>query len=261
MQQDVYTSLHIEEFDIEIRETKLGREEFTRDIPNVSEKMLRNLDEGGIVRVGTFVRPGDILVGKVSPKSKTELTPEEKLLHAIFGRAGEDVKNDSLEVPSGIEGIVIHTQKFSRRMSLNDEERRSFEKALKDAESDGNAKIATAFGALVEELERILGKKIDSEDGAPLLHGREHRSLAEEAAKFKVEALDIRSPQRKADVDKALKQLWPAVEDALDSRDRVLNSMKRGDELRSGVLQMVKVYIAAKRVISVGDKMAGRPGN
>ena len=113
VKNDTYTSLHIEEFDVEIRETKLGREEFTRDIPNVSEKALRNLDETGIVRVGTFVKPGDILVGKVSPKSKTELTPEEKLLHAIFGRAGEDVKNDSLEVPSGIEGIVIDTQKFS----------------------------------------------------------------------------------------------------------------------------------------------------
>ena len=118
VKNDTYTSIHIEEFDIEIRETKLGREEFTRDIPNVSEKALRNLDESGIVRVGTYVRPGDILVGKVSPKSKTELTPEEKLLHAIFGRAGEDVKNDSLEVPSGVEGIVIDTQKFSRRMSL-----------------------------------------------------------------------------------------------------------------------------------------------
>ena len=104
VKNDTYTSLHIEEFDVEIRETKLGREEFTRDIPNVSEKMLRNLDENGIVQIGTFVEPGDILVGKVSPKSKTELTPEEKLLHAIFGRAGEDVKNDSLEVPSGVEG-------------------------------------------------------------------------------------------------------------------------------------------------------------
>ena len=123
---DTYTSIHIEDFDVEIRETKLGREEFTRDIPNVSEKALRNLDESGIVQVGTFVRPGDILVGKVSPKSKTELTPEEKLLHAIFGRAGEDVKNDSLEVPSGIEGIVIDTHKFSRRMSLSDDERKLF---------------------------------------------------------------------------------------------------------------------------------------
>ena len=129
VENDTYTSIHIEEFDIEIRETKLGREEFTRDIPNVSEKLLRNLDESGIVRVGTYVEPGDVLVGKVSPKSKTELTPEEKLLHAIFGRAGEDVKNDSLEVPSGVEGIVIDTQKFSRRMSLSEDERKAFEAA------------------------------------------------------------------------------------------------------------------------------------
>ena len=115
VKNDTYTSIHIEEFDIEIRETKLGREEFTRDIPNVSRRPWRNLDENGIVRIGTYVLPGDILVGKVSPKSKSELTPEEKLLHAIFGRAGEDVKNDSLEVPSGVEGIVIDTQKFRRR--------------------------------------------------------------------------------------------------------------------------------------------------
>ena len=137
VEADTYTSIHIEEFDIEIRETKLGREEFTRDIPNVSEKQLRNLDENGIVRVGTYVRPGDILVGKVSPKSKTELTPEEKLLHAIFGRAGEDVKNDSLEVPSGVEGIVIGTQKFSRRMSLSEDERKAFEAALEGGRGQG----------------------------------------------------------------------------------------------------------------------------
>src|SRR5512139_1853653 len=143
VQNDTYTSIHIEEFDVEIRETKLGREEFTRDIPNVSEKALRNLDENGIVRIGTFVKPGDILVGKVSPKSKTELTPEEKLLHAIFGRAGEDVKNDSLEVPSGNEGIVISTQKFSRRMSLNEDERKAFDKELKEAENEGNKRVAT----------------------------------------------------------------------------------------------------------------------
>ncbi|MGA2033845.1 MAG: DNA-directed RNA polymerase subunit beta, partial [Thermoguttaceae bacterium] len=152
VENDTYTSIHIEEFDIEIRETKLGREEFTRDIPNVSEKMLRNLDETGIVRVGVYVRPGDVLVGKVSPKSKTELTPEEKLLHAIFGRAGEDVKNDSLEVPSGVEGIVIDTQKFSRRMSLSEDERKAFETALKEAEVEGNAQIAAAFGELVAQL-------------------------------------------------------------------------------------------------------------
>ena len=140
VKEDVYTSIHIEEFEIEIRETKLGREEFTRDIPNVSEKALRNLDENGIIRIGTYCKPGDILVGKVAPKSKSELTPEEKLLHAIFGRAGEDVKNDSLEVPSGVEGIVINTQRFSRRMSLNEDERKAFEKELKDTEMPPRAR-------------------------------------------------------------------------------------------------------------------------
>ncbi len=194
VQNDVYTSIHIEEFDIEIRETKLGREEFTRDIPNVSEKMLRNLDETGIVRVGTYVRPGDILVGKVSPKSKTELTPEEKLLHAIFGRAGEDVKNDSLEVPSGVEGIVIDTQKFSRRMSLTEEERKAFETALKEAESEGNERIASAFGSLVANIEEVLKKKLTDEDGNPLVEGRDYRSLAEQAQNFNLEALDVPQP-------------------------------------------------------------------
>jgi DNA-directed RNA polymerase subunit beta len=259
VQDDTYTSIHIEEF--EIRETKLGREEFTRDIPNVSEKALRNLDESGIVRIGTYVRPGDILVGKVSPKSKTELTPEEKLLHAIFGRAGEDVKNDSLEVPSGVEGIVIDTQKFSRRMSLSEDERKAFEKLLKEAESEGAAKIAAAFTALVTEVEEVLGRKLTDDEGAPLVHGQDPKYIAEQATLFKLDSLDIRSPQRKADVEKLWKQGWPSVEVALDERDRKLNSMKRGDELRSGVLQMVKVYVAAKRVISVGDKMAGRHGN
>jgi len=258
---DVYTSIHIEEFDIEIRETKLGREEFTRDIPNVSEKALRNLDENGIVQVGTYVRPGDILVGKVSPKSKTELTPEEKLLHAIFGRAGEDVKNDSLEVPSGIEGIVIHTQKFSRRMSLAEEERKQFEQTLKDIEAAGNAKIAETFGVLVGKVEEVLKRKLTDDDGTPLIEEKEHRYVAEQAQRFRLESLDARGAKQKADLDRVYKEYWPPVEDAIDDRDRQLNSMKRGDELRSGVLQMVKVYIAAKRVISVGDKMAGRHGN
>ena len=261
VEADTYTSLHIEEFDIEIRETKLGREEFTRDIPNVSERQLRNLDENGIVRTGTYVRPGDVLVGKVSPKSKTELTPEEKLLHAIFGRAGEDVKNDSLEVPSGVEGIVIGTQKFSRRMSLSEDERKAFEAALKEAEAKGNERIAVAFGELVKEIEDVLKKKLTDEDNNPLVEGQEHRYVAEQAHQFDIEKLDIRSPQRKADVEKVHKNLWPAVETAIDAKERTLNSMKRGDELRSGVLQMVKVYVAAKRVISVGDKMAGRHGN
>jgi len=260
---DTYTSIHIEEFDVEIRETKLGREEFTRDIPNVSEKALRNLDDSGIVQVGTYVRPGDVLVGKVSPKSKTELTPEEKLLHAIFGRAGEDVKNDSLDVPSGIEGIVIDTQKFSRRMSLSDEERKVFEKDLKEAETEGNKKIAQAFGEMIEEMEKVAGKTLTDEDGVPLAKDQDPKFVAERATQFRLSQItgNMRSESKIGEIDGIYKNYWPVVEQSIDNRDRKLNSMKRGDELRSGVLQMVKVYIAAKRVISVGDKMAGRHGN
>ncbi|MEX0938025.1 MAG: DNA-directed RNA polymerase subunit beta [Pirellulales bacterium] len=261
VKNDTYTSIHIEEFDVEIRETKLGREEFTRDIPNVSEKALRNLDDNGIVQIGTYVEPGDVLVGKVSPKSKTELTPEEKLLHAIFGRAGEDVKNDSLEVPSGVEGIVIDTQKFSRRMSLSEDERKEFEKSLKATEGEGNRLVAEAFSAMVVEMETVLQRTLADDDGTPLVRDQEPKFIAEQAQTFKLDSVDIRSPQRKAEVERIYKTQWPLVEVAMDERDRRLNSMKRGDELRSGVLQMVKVYLATKRVISVGDKMAGRHGN
>ncbi|MDP6442915.1 MAG: DNA-directed RNA polymerase subunit beta [Pirellulaceae bacterium] len=263
VRNDTYTSIHIEEFDVEIRETKLGREEFTRDIPNVSEKALRNLDDSGIVRVGTYVRPGDILVGKVSPKSKTELTPEEKLLHAIFGRAGEDVKNDSLEVPSGIEGIVIDTQKFSRRLSLSEDERKAFEKELKEVENEGNSAIADAFADMIDQMEGVLNKPLADEDGTPLTRDQDSRYIAEQATQFRLDAVlaPLRSEDRIAELQQIYKNSWPSIETAIDIRDRKLNSMKRGDELRSGVLQMVKVYISTKRVISVGDKMAGRHGN
>jgi len=263
VKEDVYTSIHIEEFDVEIRETKLGREEFTRDIPNVSDKALRNLDDSGIVQVGTYVRPGDILVGKVSPKSKTELTPEEKLLHAIFGRAGEDVRNDSLEVSSGVEGIVIDAQKFSRRMSLSEEERKLFEKTLKTVETDGNHRIADQFGNMINEIETALGKVLTDEDGIPVTRDQDTKTIAERAQTFSLDSIigGMRSEDRIAEVEAIYKNYWPDVETAIDARERTLNSMKRGDELRSGVLQMVKVYIATKRVISVGDKMAGRHGN
>ena len=198
------------------------------------------------------------------PKSKTELTPEEKLLHAIFGRAGEDVKNDSLEVPSGIEGIVIDTQKFSRRMSLTEDERKKFEKELKDAETEGNALISQVFTAMIREMETVLGRQLTDED--KYAAGRRSGPEVPRRARSTVPTqLDHRQNaqcrERIRRCGKRLQDLWPDVEAAIDSRDRKLNSMKRGDELRSGVLQMVKVYIATKRVISVGDKMAGRHGN
>ncbi len=262
VRDDVYTSIHIEEFEIEIRETKLGREEFTRDIPNVSEKALRNLDDNGVVRIGTYVKPGDILVGKVAPKSKSELTPEEKLLHAIFGRAGEDVKNDSLEVPSGVEGIVINTQRFSRRMSLSEEERKAFEKELKDTEAAENVRIADEYKQMVKALEELIGGPVsDPGTGKPLGRAKDPKDLVDENDRFKLESLDIRSPDVVNKAREVVRQYVPRVEALKDEKERRINSLKRGDELPSGVLQMVKVYIATKRVISVGDKMAGRHGN
>src|SRR5262245_6435854 len=262
VKEDTYTSIHIEEFEVEIRETKLGREEFTRDIPNVSEKALRNLDEHGIVRIGTYVQPGDILVGKVSPKSKTELTPEEKLLHAIFGRAGEDVKNDSLEVPSGVEGIVIGTQRFSRRMSLSEEERKAFEKELKDTETQYNNQISELFKGLVTQLEEVLERELtDPQSGEKLGRSTEPKKVADQAERFRFDDLDIRSPARFQQSREVYRDHWQKIEAIIDEKRRKINTLKRGDELQSGVLQMVKVYIATKRQISVGDKMAGRHGN
>ena len=263
VKEDVYTSIHLDEYDVEIRETKLGREEFTRDIPNVSEKALRHLDETGVVKTGTRVSPGDILVGKVSPKAKSELTPEEKLLHAIFGRAGEDVKNESLEVPSGVSGIVIHTEVFSRRMSLSDVERKRFEDSLKKAEEEADAKIAEAFKAFLGEFEGVLGQPVVDADGRELKTLDESGAVAEFARRFRshFDEMDIRTPQKKTAARRMLSENWISVEDVIDTEDHRVNSMKRGDELPSGVLQMVKVYVASKRQISVGDKMAGRHGN
>jgi DNA-directed RNA polymerase subunit beta len=256
--------LHIEEFDIEIRETKLGKEEFTRDIPNVSPKALSNLDEHGVVQVGTFVKPGDILVGKVSPKSRSELTPEEKLLHAIFGRSGEDVKNDSLEVPSGVEGIVIDTQRFSRKTSMTDEERKALDRQRDQIEAKYGKLIAEQFRAFVKDLAHALDRKEkDLKDPATgkQLGDDKDVAVAAQAAAFKVENLDIRSPEK----EKKARDLWKKYGDRIaihvEERERRINSLNRGDELPSGVQQMVKVYVATKRVISVGDKMAGRHGN
>jgi DNA-directed RNA polymerase subunit beta len=263
VENDTYTSIHIEEFEIEIRETKLGKEEFTRDIPNVSPKALSNLDEHGVVRIGTFVVPGDILVGKVSPKSKSELTPEEKLLHAIFGRAGEDVKNDSLEVPSGVEGIVIDTQRFSRRASMSEEEKKAFDKQLKELENNCNKQIADQFRAMVADIGQVLDKPVLKDNVTNKTLGQEKNDsvVVEQAGTFTLDHLDIRSPERKRQCEEIYSRHKERIDFLFDEKERKINSLKRGDELPSGVQQMVKVYIATKRQISVGDKMAGRHGN
>ncbi|NNF43281.1 MAG: DNA-directed RNA polymerase subunit beta [Phycisphaerales bacterium] len=261
VKDDTFTSIHIESFDVEIRETKLGREEFTRDIPNVSEKMLRNLDDDGIIRIGARVGPGDILVGKVSPKSKSELTPEEKLLHAIFGRAGEDVKNDSLEVPAGTEGIVIGAKKFSRRMHLNDEQRKRLKEQMSGYEEEMNGKAITLFRQMVGQLNDIMGTQMVD----PTTRQKVGASDIPEVILEQIENFDTKwikgSKEIKEQALVAFGQFWPRVEAILAEKDRRLAHMKRGDELPSGVLEMVKVYLATKRQLSVGDKMAGRHGN
>jgi DNA-directed RNA polymerase subunit beta len=264
VKDDVYTSIHIDEFEIEIRETKLGREEFTRDIPNVSERALRNLDETGIVRVGTRVRPGDILVGKVAPKSKSELTPEEKLLHAIFGRAGEDVKNASLEVPTGVEGIVIAAEKFSRKVNLTENERTRNLEEIKNAEIEFLKHYRESTRSLLAEITEILGKSLTEADGRTklkvhdemlILDLRRIRDLVRAAADA-----PENSGKRAAILD-AVQGYTERIEDAETEKNKLVNRLSRGDELPTGVLEMVKVYVATKRRISVGDKMAGRHGN
>ncbi|HIJ54239.1 MAG TPA: DNA-directed RNA polymerase subunit beta [Planctomycetes bacterium] len=258
---DSFTSIHIDEFTAEVRETRLGREEFTRDIPNVSEKALRNLDEYGVVCEGTRVCPGDILVGKVVPKSKTELTPEEKLLHAIFGRAGEDVKNDSLELPSGYEGVVIKTERFTRRGVATDEEKRTLAAEIRQYEKRARAKECMVFRQMIEAIH----KKFDVNIVDPSTRQKVGQSPNEEVIYEQVENFNIkwvRPASARDDVQKIIeKGFWGKITEIQEEKKRRTDSMKHGDELPSGVLQMVKVYVAVKRALSIGDKVAGRHGN
>ncbi|MCC7144987.1 MAG: DNA-directed RNA polymerase subunit beta [Phycisphaeraceae bacterium] len=261
VKKDAFTSIHIEEFDVEIRETKLGREEFTRDIPNVSEKMLSMLDDNGAIRIGAYVRPGDILVGKVSPKSKSELSPEEKLLHAIFGRAGEDVKNDSLEVPAGTEGIVIGAKRFSRRMHMNEEQKRQLRREMREYEVAMDTRACDLFRQMVEQVNEVTGSPlIDPSTRQKVAASDITEVVMEQIDSFNLDWIKG-SKAAKQQAEQIHGQFWPRIMALRKEKERKLAHMKRGDELPSGVLEMVKVYIATKRQLSVGDKMAGRHGN
>jgi DNA-directed RNA polymerase subunit beta len=263
VKQDSFTSIHIEEYDVEIRETKLGKEEFTRDIPNVGEKALSNLDDKGIVRIGTRVKAGDILVGKVAPKSKSELTPEEKLLHAIFGRAGVDVKNSSLTMPPGSRGVVIGAQHFTRRINMTDADRRMTLDQIRDAEKRCLLKHRTHYGNMLKDVTKALGdsvmddmtgKAVELDDTATFDELRRVKLLCQSAGDqatgdVRTSVYDaIAEHQTKIDADEA-------------EKTKLVNKLSRGDELPTGVLEMVKVYVATKHNLNVGDKMAGRHGN
>ena len=262
VKDDAFTSIHLEEYEVEIRETKLGREEFTRDIPNVSERALRNLDANGVVLIGTRVGPGDIMVGKVSPKSKSELSPEEKLLHAIFGRAGEDVKNDSLELPAGEEGVVVDAKRFSRRMHMTEEQRKELNRQVREYQAGMNARMIRVFKLMVGEVNEVLGAAmVDPSTRQKVAQSDSDAVVMEQIDGFTLKWVKTAKPAARQQAEALYARYWPRIEEIRKERDRKLEHMKRGDELPSGVLEMVKVRVATKRRLGVGDKMAGRHGN
>ena len=264
VKDDVYTSIHIDEFEIEIRETKLGREEITRDIPNEPERALRHLDESGIVQVGTRVKAGDILVGKVAPKAKSELTPEEKLLHAIFGRAGEDVKNASLDVPTGVEGIVIAAEKFSRKVNLTENERTRNLQEIKTAEIEFLKQYRESTSRLVADANTIAGKPLLAPDGKTKLAVLDEMLILDLRGirdGVRAAAESLKEAKKRQALLNLVREYSERIEEAETQKNKLVNRLSRGDELPTGVLEMVKVYVATKRRVSVGDKMAGRHGN
>src|SRR5499433_1668337 len=260
---DVFTSIHIEEFEVMARDTKLGQEEITRDIPNVGEEALKNLDEAGIVYIGAEVKPGDILVGKVTPKGESPMTPEEKLLRAIFGEKASDVRDTSLRLPPGVSGTIVEVRVFSRRGVDKDEralaiERAEIERLAKDRD-DERSILERSFAARLKEL--MLG---EIAVGGPrgMKSGTE---ITEEVLAEYTPALwrqiSIRDDARMADVEGLKRQMDDAVA-ALTSRfESKVEKLQRGDELPPGVMKMVKVFVAVKRKLQPGDKMAGRHGN
>jgi len=264
----VYTSVHIEEFELVARDTKLGKEEITRDIPNVGEEALRDLDESGIIRLGAEVGQGDILVGKITPKGETQLSPEEKLLRAIFGEKAGDVKDTSLRVPPGVEGIVIDAKVFSRRGIEKDDRTRLIEdEEIKALENDRDDELSVIEDVVRKRLEQELvgrtcsaalkkgkkvlipqGSKIDTKvlAGVPLPH---------------LEGIVLKDPKLTEQVHDILEQYRRQCELVRMRFEQQVNRYAKGDDLPPGVVKLVKVYVAMKRKLSVGDKMAGRHGN
>ncbi|MBI2605259.1 MAG: DNA-directed RNA polymerase subunit beta [Deltaproteobacteria bacterium] len=266
---DTFTSIHIEEFECVARDTKLGKEEITRDIPNVGEEALKNLDESGIIRIGAEVKPGDILVGKVTPKGETQLSPEEKLLRAIFGEKAGDVRDTSLRVPSGIYGTIINAQVFAREGTEPDERTKSIiedeiARIRRDEKIEIDAIKTSAFAKLIKVLDGVKTTgKLLSEDGSVELLKKGEELEKDKLASIPFELLGYIPV--KEDIENEVMQLMKTAKEKMDVVRAVFkektDKLKRGDELAPGVIKMVKVYVAIKRRLSVGDKMAGRHGN
>ncbi len=271
VKDDVFTSVHIEEFECIACDTKLGKEEITRDIPNVGEEALKDLDESGIVRIGAECKAGDILVGKITPKGETQLSPEEKLLRAIFGEKAGDVRDSSLRVPPGVQGIVISARVFSRKGTDKDERARDIEDQEKEKLlTDQKDEVKIVSDSYHQKMRKLLHGK----NTAARLIDDKGKVLVNKGVKLDDAALDeiptrywheIQVAEGGGKVEEKLEQLAARLEDDVHAieaqyRDKIAK-LTKGDELPPGVIKMVKVYVAIKRKLSVGDKMAGRHGN
>jgi DNA-directed RNA polymerase subunit beta len=272
VKEDYYTSIHIEEFEIEARDTKLGPEEITRDIPNIAESFLKNLDESGIIRIGAQVKPGDILVGKVTPKGETQLTPEEKLLRAIFGEKAGDVKDASLYCPPGIEGTVVDCKVFSRKGAELDERskwileeqitglHRNMEDEKRILNDERSKRLINLFDG--QELQADLhdektNKKLLAK-GTIITRDVVEKLKARDLKRMRLNAKDPRLNEQIDEIEEMTSRQIAVLEKITEEK---IAKLKKGDELPPGVIKLVKVYIAMKRKLSVGDKMAGRHGN
>jgi len=263
VRDDVFTSIHIEEYEIMARDTKLGQEEITRDIPNVGEETLKNLDEAGIVYIGAEVNPGDILVGKVTPKGESPMTPEEKLLRAIFGEKASDVRDTSLKVPPGGAGTVVEVRVFSRRGVDKDErsqaiERTEIERLAKDRDDEQTILESGFYDRLKEQL---LGQKVaagpkEMKSGSIITD-----ELLQEYTPGQWRQIVIHDSDKMDYIEGSGQEFDRAIEQLQDRFDNKVEKLQRGDELPPGVMKMVKVFVAVKRKLQPGDKMAGRHGN
>ncbi len=266
VKEDVYTSIHIEEFEVEARDTKQGKEEITRDISNVGEEALKNLDDSGIIRIGASVKPNDILVGKVTPKGETQLSPEEKLLKAIFGEKAGDVRDTSLRVPPGVQGTVVDVKVFSRKGIDKDSRTLSIEEEeISRIEKDFNDEIKIVKSETEKRIRQLLtGKEVTKAVAAGRANFKKGDVLTEESL-HKISAKDlVKIPAQGVDPGE-LAQLEDTSKDQVQilktmMEDKVTR-LKKGDDLSPGVIKLVKVFLAMKRKLQVGDKMAGRHGN
>lgn len=260
---DVLTSLHIEEFEVMVRDTKLGQEEITRDIPNVGEEALRNLDEAGIVYIGAEVKAGDILVGKVTPKGESPVTPEEKLLRAIFGEKASDVRDTSLRVQPGIEGIVVDVHVFSRRGVEKDERALSIEQEeisqLAKDRDDEIAIIRRSFDARLQSM--LMGQKVVDAPKGIAKNATVTEEVLAAVPSSQWRKIVVKDEEVMARIEEFLAAFDARVEKVQKHFENKVEKVQRGDDLLPGVLKMVKVFIATKRKIQTGDKIAGRHGN